>query len=466
MIDLHRPIRSLTGRVLSAVILLLLLGGMLVSVWTWINGRSAARQTYDRLLLGAANDIAESIRIQDGKAVVDLPVSAFELLAQAPDDRIHYDVRGPDGQLVTGLSDRFEPSESSDRAALLQFFDDRMQGEAARFVRVVRRFAERDFSGNVSVTVGQTLSARQAMTLDLALDALVPLAFAGIALLVIAWFAVRSAVRPLEALASDLARRDPYDLTPMPVEGRPQELRVMLESLNRFMQRLDKQIDGMRNLISDTAHQLRTPVAAIRVQAETMAGDGTPPSRPLGMLLARTRSLGDLLDQLLSRAMVIHRGDSVPRVAFDLREVALDLIERRDHELLSPGAEVRLAIGEDPVIAVADPFSVGQAAKNLLSNALKHGKPPVTIGTELIGAEAVIWVEDTGTGPHDAVIASLGARFERTKTSREDSVGLGLSIVPAVATASGGRVDMSRTDQGFRVALVLPADDTAREDPV
>ncbi|BBU55142.1 hypothetical protein KU6B_14070 [Mameliella alba] len=76
--------RSLVARVLGAVLLILLLGGLLVTVSTWWNGRQAARQSYDRILLGAASDIAESIRIQNGAPFVDLPVSAFELLAQAP----------------------------------------------------------------------------------------------------------------------------------------------------------------------------------------------------------------------------------------------------------------------------------------------------------------------------------------------------------------------------------------------
>ncbi len=457
MARLHLP-HSLTARVLSAVVLILILGGLLVALSIWANGRLAAREAYDRLLLGAASDIAESVRIQDGAPVVDLPVSAFQLLAQAPEDRIYYAVQVPNGPFITGLDrDTLVDVPDSIGPAPLYFAAD-LNGEPARFVRIARLFAERDFSGEVEVLVGQTLRARRAMTAGLMRDALLPMAVAGILLLIMSWFVTRSALRPLEALSDDLIGRDPYDLTPMPSAGLPRELQVMLGAMNRFMGRLDRQVDTMRNLIADTAHQLRTPVAAIRVQAEIAQDDPDAPARKraLDRLLSRTRSLGTLLDQLLSRAMVIHRIDSAPRVAVDLREVALEILEQRDHELIAPGVEVRLEIGEDPVLVQADAFSIGEAAKNLLGNALRHGQPPVSIGAERAGNRAILWVRDCGPGPASNISNQLGDRFNRTAGSGEDSTGLGLSIVKSTAEAFDGKVEMTSDADGFRAALSFP----------
>lgn len=368
-------------------------------------------------------------------------------------------MRGPGGSFITGLDDTLIVPATPSPGIAPHYFDAALQNDPARFVRVTRRFAERDFSGEVAITVGQTLRARQAMVTQLMLDALLPMLLAGAALLIMAWFVIRSAVRPLEALSADLSRRDPYDLTPMETETLPRELQLMLDAMNRFMGRLDRQVSATRNLISDTAHQLRTPVAAIRVQAESILEDDdrTRRDRALDRLLARTRSLGTLLDQLLSRALVIHRTDSAPRLPLDLRDVALDIVEKRDHELLAPGTEVRLEIGEDPVTVLADAFSVGEAARNLLVNALRHGGAPVTIGTERQGDTATLWVQDTGPGPAPDLAARLGQRFERSAASPEDSAGLGLSIVKSVATAFGGEVRMKTTETGFRITLVLPA---------
>lgn len=449
--------QSLATRVLLAVLLILFAGGVLVAGSTWINGRRAARQAYDRVLIGAASDIAESLRVQEGTVVADLPVSAFELLAQAPEDRIFYAVRGPGGVFITGFDTTLDAA-GPDGTVGPVYFDGDLQDERARFVRIARRFAERDFSGEVTVTVGQTTRARQAMAIDLMIDALLPMLIAGVALVAMAWFAIRSALRPLDALADDLSHRDPHDLTPMPSERLPGELQVMLEAMNRFMGQLDRQMDAMRNLITDTAHQLRTPVAAVRAQAEAIVDeqDSALRERALTRLLVRTRSLGALLDQLLSRALVIHRTDSAPRVPIDLRDTALNIIERRDHEVLVPGAEVRLVLGEDPVMVLADEFSVEEAVRNLLANAMKHGAPPVEIGAEQRGAEAAIWVRDAGAGPNPDVARRLGERFERSRTSGEGSAGLGLSIVRAVAQAFDGRIETESDATGFRMSLVLP----------
>ena len=448
--------RALANRVLFAVLAILLLGGVLVAGSTWWTGHLAARAAYDRILLGAANDIAESIRIQNGAPQVILPVSAFQLLAQAPDDRIYYAVRGPDGPLTTGLDSRSDIRAPAH--GRLVYFDGVLNGEDARFVAISRRFAERDFSGTVEVIVGQTLRARTAMVRDLSIDALVPMAVAGVALLLMAWAVVRTALRPLDAITADLARRDPYDLTAIPTDGLPHELQILLGGMNRFMARLSDQVDSMRRLISDTAHQLRTPVAAIRIQAESAVAEEAEASRlrALDRLLVRTRSLGNLLDQLLSRALVVHRSDSIPRVDVDLREVALEIMERDDHTILAPDVSLRLEIGDSPVVVRADAFSIGEAGRNLLANALRHGKPPVLIGVTQRGAQGILWVQDSGPGPDDAVTARLGERFNRSAGSGETDAGIGLSIVKSVAAAFGGTMEATRGPEGFRIALVLP----------
>ncbi|MBN7787704.1 sensor histidine kinase N-terminal domain-containing protein [Ponticoccus gilvus] len=437
--------------------MILVLGGVLVAASTWWNGRQAARQAYDRILLGAASDIAESIRIQDGAPLVVLPVSAFELLAQAPDDRVYYAVRGPEDKPITSLD--AQSAILAPRHDRTVFFDAALNGEPARFVAINRRFAERDFSGTVEVIVGQTLRARLAMTRELSIDALLPMAAAGAALLLIAWAVVRTALRPLDAITEDLARRDPYDLTAFPSDGLPRELQIMLGAMNRFMGRLSGQVEAMRTLISDTAHQLRTPVAAIRIQAEAAVAEeeDTLRRRALDRLLVRTRSLSKLLDQLLSRALVVHRNDSAPRVDVDLREVALDIMERDDHSILAPDVCLRLDIGDTPVIVRADAFSIREAGRNLLANALRHGKPPVSIGTARRGAEAILWVQDSGPGPDPAVTARLGERFNRSAGSGETDAGIGLSIVKSVASAFGGTMEATSGPDGFRIALVLPA---------
>ena len=449
--------RSLLSRVMTGVLSLLAIGGVVVAIAAFAYGKSAARQAFDRLLVGAAQDIAESINIVNGAPLADIPVSAFSLLSLAADDRITYAIRDANGSLLTGYDQtpNTEPPIRGRTAPV--FFDDTMNGEPARFVTVLRRFSERDFSGSVMVTVGQTLRARNAMAFDITLGALIVTSFGGIALIISAFLVIRSAMRPLDAMARELSNRDPYDLTPMKTDG-PEEVAVMVQAMNRFMQRLDRQVGAMKNLISDTAHQLRTPVAAIRAQAE-LALEDNEAHRPqrLDRLLRRTRSLGSLLDQMLSHALVIHRSDNSPPVQVDLRDVALQVLDQREHVYLAPDTDVELVIGDTPVPVMGDEISLIEAVKNMLANALRHGTSPVRVGVSQTATSSEIWVEDSGPGPAPEVLDTIGERFERSAASTGNSAGLGLAIVQAVATAFGGTMTMDTTSTGFRVTLSLPS---------
>lgn len=450
-----RSTMSLTGRVVLAVGALLLIGGIVVSIAAFAYGRQAAREAFDRLLVGAANDIAASISIVDGAPVVDLPVSAFELLALAPDDRIAYQVIGTDGAVLTGYEDL--PAVPARLAEGTAFFDAEFKGAPARFIRVSRRFAERSLSGSVQVVVGQTLRARNELALGITRNALIVLATAGLTMLGLAVVVVRSALKPLARVADAFAARDPQDLTPMGASV-PREAAVMVEAVNGFMRRLDSQVETMRNLISDTAHQLRTPVAALRALADLAAREDDSKRRDMlvGRIHRRTVSLGRLLDQILSRALVIHRLDSARREVVDLRDIVLDLGDSGDHSLIAPGVETRLEIGEHPVTVRADALSLAEAAKNLLSNAVTHGRPPVTIGAGMDNGAARLWVQDSGPGPSKELRARPGDRFTRSAASPGDSSGLGLSIAQAVADAFGGKLELETRADGFRATLALP----------
>ncbi|SNR24609.1 sensor histidine kinase [Puniceibacterium sediminis] len=446
---------SLVARVALAVALLLGVGGVLVSIAAFAYGRQAAQDAYDRLLVGAATDIAASISVDGGDLLVDLPISAFQLLALAPDDRIAYRVTGPGGEVLTGYADLPDPPETP--ATGLDFYDAAFFGEAARYAAVTRRFAERNVSGPVEVIVGQTLRARRALALEITQRALVVMAGAGVLMSLLAVFVVRSALRPLDRLAEAVARRDPYDLTPIKAPV-PKEAIGMVSALNGFMGRIDQQVRAMRGLISDTAHQLRTPVAALRAQADLAAGepDGTRRDAIVMRIHRRTVDLGHLLDQMLSRALVIHRAESVRREAVDLRDAALEVVEAGDFALTTPGVEIRLVIGEAEVPVQGDLLSLTEAAKNLLGNAVKYGASPVRVGASVEEGRAVLWVEDGGSGPAPAILDRLGSRFAHNSAVRGDGAGLGLAIAAAVAQAYGGELVLERVDAGFRAALVLP----------
>lgn len=437
---------SLARRLAFTIAAVLLVAGGAVALAALSYGRQAAERAYDRLLLGAADQIAGSVVVRGERVDVDIPASAFDLLALAPDDRLVYAVLAPGDRLVTGypgLADH--PGGFSNGVSA---------GEAMRFVRVSRPFAERDFAGAVDVIVGQTTRARDALAREITRSALLLVGLLTLLAAGIAVFAIRSALAPLRRIEASLATREPRDLTPLDVAV-PREIGALVATLNGFMARQARQFEIMRNLIADASHQLRTPVTALRAQAE-LAADEPEPERQraiVGRIHERAIGLSRLTDQLLNHALVIHRADAAPHEEVDLRNVAIRIAEEID-----TGCDLRLDLPEDPVACRGDMLSLVEAGKNLVTNALRHGAEPVILGVRSTGAAAALSVTDSGPGMPETLWESAGARFDRAGAITAKSAGIGLAIVSAVAAAHQGTLRFGRGPDGrFEAALVVPA---------
>lgn len=450
-----RPVLSLTARLAAALGLVLALGSVVVALAAFLYGRHAAQQSYDRLLVGAATQIAEAITIRDGAVEVDLPVSAFQLLSLAPDDRITYAVFAPDGSVLTGYDDLAPlPDDQS-------FGTGRFTGEEVRLAQVRRHLSERSFAGTIRVLVGQTTRARDALAREITQSALAATGLVGLAISLLAALAVRSSLRPLRQIEQALADRPAQDLTPLDLAV-PREIDSLVATLNRFIGRLDRQFEVMRNLIADTSHQLRTPIAALRVQAE-LAQDEADPDRLraiLGRIHQRAGGLGRLADQLLNHALIIHRADSVALDVIDLRRVAIRAVEETDNDHLASGADLALDLPDEPVWCRGDALSLTEACKNLAGNALRHGKPPVRVAVRAGAEGPALVVSDAGAGIPPDHWGDAGLRYRRRSGVSASSAGLGLAIAAAVARAHGGNLAFARTpDAGFEVLLLLPPAD-------
>ena len=444
---------SLHTRLIVASLFILLTGGVLVTAMAWTYGQSAARDAFDRLLLGAADQISASISLSDGDLLVDLPSTAFDLLALSRDDRLVYRVADTTGATLTGFDSVPLVRPSPDPS----FYDGDITGEPARFVALARNFAERDFSGSTITIVGHTLNARNALAWDIMQNAWLILLLAGVGMTALALLAIRSALEPLRRIGQHLLERDPEDLSPIDLPI-PRELSAFVAAFNRFTGRLDRQVQVMQELIADSAHQLRTPIAALRATTRNSIEDATSDDEKAAFekIDAQTKRLGRLADQLLSRALVIHRSDAGKLVTLDLREVAIAAVESVDG-LLSADDAIRLDLPETPASVMGDALSLREAAKNLISNALDHGAPPFEVKVSLDGDTARLSVRDSGTGMDEIEWRGRARRFGRSQDGARTG-GLGLSIVRSVMLAHAGRVEIGRSRTGlFAVTLAFSA---------
>lgn len=442
--------QSLAFRLAVAMAFLLVLVVLATIAAATRFGQSASDETFDRLLRGAALQIAERVFVSDGEARVDIPVSAFELLSLAASDRVFYRIVGPDGETMTGYEDLPLPdSEASDTV-----YDARFMGTDIRAVKLTRRLAERTISGQVQVIVAQTTRERAALAASIATRAALIIIAAGVVLLFVALIILRVALRPLARVERTILARDANDLSPINVPA-PQEVAVLVAAINRFMGRLDKRIDAMQTFVADAAHQIRTPITALRAQAQLALEEKDPArlDRLHRRLYARSVGLGRLADQLLSHALVSHRADTAERERVDLRRVALEA-ERAMRAVAEERVDV--ALPDEAVWVEADPVSLREAVKNLLNNAARHGKPPLRISVSHHHSHAAITVHDQGPGIPEEKAARIGERFTSDGIG-PDSAGLGLSIVAAVAEMHGARVVQKRGEDGFSIGIVLPA---------
>ncbi|OCW59224.1 sensor histidine kinase [Hoeflea olei] len=449
------PSRSIAWRLTLLLTLLLTIAAAATLAAALSYGQTAATRAFDRLLTGAALQIAERISVEDGETVVDIPLSAFGLLSLAAEDRIFYRVIGPDGSTLTGdesfpLPDRAKAQSGS------VLYDTTFSGEPVRAIRMQRFLAERAVRGPITVVVAQTLRARSELANEIVARAVIGVVIAGALTLTLALLAMYLALSPLRRIERAILARDPLDLTPLSTTT-PREVEALVSAINRFMARLDRRVSAMQDFVADAAHQMRTPITALRAQTELAMEEEDPRKLRALQRRIRDRAIGvsRLTDQLLSHALVTHRADAVTLEWLDLRRVA---VEAEREARRTGGAEaVALDLPADPVMVTGDAFSLREAARNLITNALAHGKPPVTLGVRVTAAEtAVIAARDCGPGMSPRQIERIGERFARD-ASNPQSAGLGLAIVAEVAEFHQGAVRAgAAAEGGFEVGIEMP----------
>ncbi|HRE21087.1 MAG TPA: sensor histidine kinase [Rhabdaerophilum sp.] len=450
---MSRRVPSLFGRLIG-LIALVLAGGLVVLGWaSWIYARIAADEAYDRLLVGAALQIAESVATEPGRITVDPPISAFETLAMAVSDRVFYRVVDPAGETLTGQEDLASARRGGGPRREPSIVDGTYRGFPVRIATLGRYVTGPDVAGWVEITVAQTIDARLDLARDLTLKAmLLVLGISGVAMLAVV-VAVRRGLRPLDRVEAVLAARDPKDLRPLDVET-PREIRPLIGAINHFLRRLSERIGGMERFVADAAHQIRTPLTALSAQVELLSSEPRAERRrtQIARVRERTDQLGRLTNQLLSHAMVIHRREVVRLEPVDL--VAISRAALAETVPLSLDREVRIGFESESATmpVLGDRVSIREAISNLIHNAIRHGAPgylAVSLAEEAGGYR--IRIEDDGPGVPPAQWNDVVLPFVRGVESETHAggSGLGLAIASDVAVAHGGRLSFGRSADGY-----------------
>jgi two-component system sensor histidine kinase QseC len=435
---------SLRNRLLALV-----LGGVAIAwigaaVWAYRDARHETNELLDGYLVQAAALLVA----QAGDDLGELDIEhapqlhryarrvAFQIWERGETLRVH-SANAPDRRL-SRRTDGFDDVE--------------VDGERWRV------FSSYDTHRGILVQVGEERSARDKITIAVARGLATPLVIALPILGILLWVAVTLGLAPLAALGRAVARREPANLAPLEVESPPREVAPLVASLNALFERVQASMEHERRFTADAAHELRTPIAALRAQAEVALGadDAAQRRRALEGVIAGCDRAAHLVDQLLTLARLDPSGATRPGGNADLAAVAREVAAVHAQAALERGIDLSVEAPAAAAVA-ADPTMLRILLRNLVDNAVRytagHGR---TVRIEVAGgASPVCRIVDDGPGIAADERARLGERFHRLEGTDVPGSGLGLSIVLRIAKLGGANVTFATAPGGRGLGVTV-----------
>jgi len=414
------------GRLIRSVLAVLTLIWLIAAGVTWIDARHEVNELLDAHLAQSA----ALLLVQRYGDFDDDDIVADRLAVRQPQPTVLFQVFQA-GKLVLRSDDA--PAQPVSGGAAPGYRTVAAGGTAWRV------FAAADRSRDLLVLVAERSAARQSILWAVLRSTLWPLVVALPLLAVASWAVVRHGLAPLRALGQAVQARQPAALAPIVADGLTSELQPLLSSLNDLLGRVSVLLESERRFTADAAHELRTPIAAIRVQAQVAAAEADPAARQhaLAATVSGCDRAARLVDQLLTLSRLEANGvTELTRV--DLREVVRQVVAALAPQAGYKRQELRLEAGLACPVWGND-ILLALLARNLIDNAIRYSPTSASIHVRLTceHAQFALEVDDSGPGLSQPQLARLGERFFRVPGSGESGSGLGWSIARRICQAHG-----------------------------
>lgn len=411
---------------------------------------------YDRWLLDSARSLVQEIKVKNHKAHVELPASALEMFKWDEADKTYFKIISAEQGVIAG--DAFVPESFDPKADWSQpiFFNETIYNESVRVVSMLIQPA--DMTEKVFIHVAETLNKRRAMMRDILIADLVP---QSILVLLTGFYivtGVKRGLKPLHQLANEIAQRSPRDLSPIAETYVFSEVRSLTDTINDLLARLACAIGAQQRFIANAAHQLRTPLAGLKLQAErAMREDDLAAMRPaLVQIQTSANRATHLITQLLVLAKAepvegMHRLQAVNLAAL-AREVCIDWTPKALQKKMSLSFDSQV----ETLFLQADEILLKELLANLLDNAISYGNEHGTIGVKVCCQPTIaLIVEDDGCGIAESELDKVFERFYRPANSLGEGCGLGLAIIKEIADLHHAQISLTRVNAegGLRVEV-------------
>jgi two-component system sensor histidine kinase TctE len=452
--------RSLFGEILDWMLAPLLLLWPMSLVVTGLVANDIANQPYDRELGEHVNLLARQVVIQPAAAGASLPrvsvaeLATLSLLRGDELDQVYLQVLAPDGSLVAGDRELPLPGQGSQAPGLR--FRDELMGEER--LRVAYQWVPVPGAADQRILVqsAETLRKRSRLATEIVKGVILPQFIILPLAVLLVWAALARGLSPLNRLQLRIRKRDSSDLSPIDETDAPEEVAPLVRAINDLLARLDQSMASQKQFLADAAHQLKTPLAGLRTQAELAAREidaGQRDPRALKSALEQiavsSQRAAHSVNQLLAMARAEDQEMANRQQPLDLaatvREVVQDFVPKAMDKRIDLGYE-----GAEPGHAaqmLGQPVLVGELARNLVDNALQYtpsgGVVTARVLTDPFGQVVVLQVEDSGPGIPAAERELVFQPFYRALGTGVDGTGLGLAIVQEIAGRHDAQVSIS-----------------------
>lgn len=460
MADLTKDVRPPSLRRRLLLFLLVPMAALLLidAVVTYVVALNYSNRVHDGDLSDDVRTLAQMFRSQ--KVSGDLPEEARFLLEYDPDDHNYYTVSSSLRGRLSGYGHFFEPPPPPP-GNTPRLFDTQTLG---RHLRAASMSLVSPHNPNdiLTVTIAETLRdrhrrAREILFLTIPLQTLLILG-----VLSLVWFGVTYGLHILQPLTLRLAARE-HELGPISGSDVPVEILPLTRTIDALFARLRAVLALQERFIADAAHQLRTPLAGLRLHVERAMADPRPET--VDDALRHVHALSQRTARTATQLLALTRAQSPWRepqdnALIDLAVLIPDAVGLRVHEALRNGVDLGYQGPGRSLSVLGDAGSLHELLDNLIDNAMRYGGAGVRVTVSLLAGEdgePLLRVEDNGPGVAPDALARLGERFFRVPGAREGGTGLGLAIVKQIASQHQASVTMENGDPGLCVTVRFPA---------
>ena len=441
---------------LLAPIVLLMLVSSVVAYYYAFNFATLA---YDYSLYDSALDISRQIDVANGQLQVNLPPAALDMLESDKNDRVYYLVSDSRGQHVAGHQGLPPPPERGILGKPI-YYDGHYLGSPVRIAAMYTTVKGAPKMEPILVEVGGTLNKRRGLATEILVTMLLPELLLLLLVGLLVWYGIERGLRPLAVLEQEISRRSHLDLSALPEQNAPDEVRSLVHAMNDLLARLSGALEARQRFIADAAHQLRTPLAGLKTQTELALRQKEFAEMRLTLqhLNTATGQTTHLVNQLLSLARA--EPDAARPLALqsvDLTQLARETTTEWVPRALERSIDLGFDATEQAAKIEGDPVSIREMLRNLLDNAIRYTQIGgiVTARVSVESDKVLLSVVDNGPGIPIAERERVFERFHRVLGSGADGCGLGLAIVREIAQSHNAEISLGTGTNGTGTLVVI-----------